>query len=555
MLGFSWGLGGVVGPIIGGLFENPHLNHPDTVLGRVPVFERLPYFLPTLMGGIIMFIGAILACFLSWDGGVRGGQRIQLEVEKDEPLVPSNDALSPVPSRAPPSSALRINQPHGNASSAHPIESTPLGQSVYGQSAYGQSLLGGPSHLGTSAGVNHRESLASIGTAYGYGGIRSKHPTLAARRAIEAARRVSAADGRLKHDEPEDGDRNVSFATRLLLANEDNTFNINDLWLSAAVAQDTAVFDDDDEYDEDLDDESQRYHDDSAIDFDDASSLAPTEEGTPMDSSFSSPSRSTMSRTRTTSLRFPARSRLVSGGSDLHRLRRTSTTSRRYSNSSSHMPSIFANTGVASTPGIQAFEEPESSDLFSPTGTVRRVGVPSALSAISEQHQSPNTSTSSAMTERPQSRWKLLPLLVICQYGMLSCHDSTHGQLFLSFIVTPYQSGGVGISPATYSVFVAIMCVGQLIYQFYLFPRLGPPLGRFSHLQMFRLGSILFVPGYLLVPLLHSFATPGQDGGFFIMTMMSLISAIRYCGGTFAYTSIMILIVSRDTNIADARMP
>lgn len=90
------------------------------------------------------------------------------------------------------------------------------------------------------------------------------------------------------------------------------------------------------------------------------------------------------------------------------------------------------------------------------------------------------------------------------------------------------------------------MCIGQLIYQFYLFPRLGPPLGRFSHLQMFRLGSALCIPGYLLVPLLHLFASPtkADNGGFVVMTLMTLISAIRYCGGTFAYTSIMILIVS-----------
>lgn len=113
-------------------------------------------------------------------------------------------------------------------------------------------------------------------------------------------------------------------------------------------------------------------------------------------------------------------------------------------------------------------------------------------------------------------------------------------------MLSPYQSGGVGISPASYSLLVALMCIGQLFYQFYLFPRLGPPLGRFSHLQMFRLGSALCVPGYLLVPLLHLFASPtkADNGGFVVMTLMTLISAIRYCGGTFSYTSIMILIVS-----------
>jgi hypothetical protein len=394
--------------------------------------------------------------------------------------------------------------------------------------------------------------IASTTDTFSYGGIRSKHPTLAARRAIEAARRASAADRRRGGDETEeDAPRNVSFATKLLLANEDNTFNINDLWLSAAVAQDTAVFDDDDEYDEEFDD----------LEYDDRASLAPTDDdvaGTSAPGSPSSPRRGTgIPLTYTMSSMRSGRSRVVSNASEIHRIVHrqsvASRMSRRHSVSSNVVPSIFSNTGLQSTPYDEADEEPEapSSDLFSPSGTARRVPVtPVPLSAIQEQSRVAGSSPASdtgTMVEKPtESRWKLLPLLLICQYGLLSCHDSTHGQIFLSFIVTPFQSGGVGISPASYSIFVAIMCVGQLVYQFYLFPRLGPPLGRFSHLQMFRLGSALYVPGYLLVPLIHIFASPDPEksGGFVVMTLTSLISAIRYCGGTFAYTSIMILIVS-----------
>ncbi|KLT39562.1 major facilitator superfamily MFS-1 [Cutaneotrichosporon oleaginosum] len=548
MLGFSWGLGGVVGPVIGGMFESPAVNWPNTFFGRIAIFKRLPYFLPTLLGGSIMFIGAVLACFLSWDGGVRGGQRIQLEVEKDEPLAPPRGE-TPGPARPPSSQALRINNPGGLLSpTAH--EGTPFGGSVYGQTPgystshvpqYGQSV---------PRTVPRHESIASIGTAYGYGGIRSKHPTLAARRAIEAARRLSAAQGRGSVG-AEDADRNVSFATKLLLANEDNTFNINDLWLSAAVAQDTAVFDDDDEYDEDIMDEDDDTRDNNLVDLDDAeSSVADTEDN--LQSGFSSPvtqlgspSRGTFSRTRTASLRY-GRPRVFSTASTTAGFRRPSgVSSRRHSGSSNVVPAIFSNTGLSSTPGITPYDESaeDGTDLFSPTGTVRRIGVP-ALTAIHEQQQSPTASSSSStqVAEKPASRWKLLPLLVIAQYGLLACHDSAHGQIFLSFIITPYKSGGVGVTPANYSVFVAIMCVGQLIYQFYLFPRLGPPLGRFSMLQMFRLGCLLYVPGYLLVPLLHPIASPTSPGNFITMTSMSLISALRYCGGTFAYTAIMILI-------------
>lgn len=54
-----------------------------------------------------------------------------------------------------------------------------------------------------------------------YGGIRSKHPTLAARAALEAARRVSAIqqpdDGEDSQEDEEEEERRPNFAQRLLL--------------------------------------------------------------------------------------------------------------------------------------------------------------------------------------------------------------------------------------------------------------------------------------------------------------------------------------------------
>jgi hypothetical protein len=129
------------------VFENPAKNHPNTFFGRIAIFKRLPYFLPTLLGAFIMFIGAIMACFLSWDGGVRGGSRILLEVEKDEPLAPTvADTLSPpqVQHRPSAASAMRI-RPSRVFSPANGEDDAPLGSSLR------------PRH----------DSLASLGTAYG----------------------------------------------------------------------------------------------------------------------------------------------------------------------------------------------------------------------------------------------------------------------------------------------------------------------------------------------------------------------------------------------------
>lgn len=83
MLGFAWGMGGVVGPILGGVFESPAENHPDSALGKIKLFQAMPYLLPGLIAGAILVIGAVLSCFLSWDGGPRTG-RIALPIGKEE---------------------------------------------------------------------------------------------------------------------------------------------------------------------------------------------------------------------------------------------------------------------------------------------------------------------------------------------------------------------------------------------------------------------------------------------------------------------------------------
>ena len=493
VLGFSWGFGGVIGPIFGGVFESPAVNFTGSFLGRIKLFQTFPYLLPTLLAGLVLVTGAILACFLSWDGGVRGGSRIALPVEKNEPLAPH--APSPAPA---------IPSP--------PIQPQP--DTVRGRRpSYLSPAL--QEHEQSTSPSRRRDSRASLGTAYGYGGIRSKHPTLAARAALEAARRVSAAprpppdDDEFEEGEGEQA-RSLNFARRLLLANEENTFNINDLWVSAAVAQDNAVFEDDDE--EEAEDEDEE------------------EERTPQPSSNVATPLSDLPAT----IASRRRSRVVSARSfGSHRFG-----SRRFSTSSG-LPGIFSNTGVH-TP--VAAEEEQRDPFASPNP---RAG---ALEAISEAQP---------LAEPAPSTFKSLPLMMIFQYGLLALHNTTHDQLFMSFLITPYKSGGIGLNPANFSLIIALMCIFQLLYQFYLYPRLGPPLGQFSHLQMFRLGCFLYMPSYLALPLLHSIASPDSTGGFFLMTcesisdrrivliaVLTIITALRYCGGTLAYTSVMVLIVS-----------
>ena len=200
-------------------------------------------------------------------------------------------------------------------------------------------------------------------------------------------------------------------------ANEENNFNINDLWVSAAVAQDIAVFEDDDAAAEDEVDENLDDTQDDELYSPDASPLA----------SHDAPSR-----------QFISRSRLVSGGpmSSVYRSmpsHRFSTTSRRFSTASGALPSIFANTGLTSPPAlVQAYEDQsggESVDPFFPSAAAR--GPMTNLSAIAERpgttasigETSPLVSPIAEMAvEKPKSSFKLLPLLMISQVCSLFRH-------------------------------------------------------------------------------------------------------------------------------------
>jgi hypothetical protein len=121
------------------------------MLTELGLFQSFPYLLPTLIAGTILVFGSILACFLSWDGGVRGGSRIALPVEKNEPLapVPARDD-SPAPSAPTTVPSLR-----GKRSGFLSPRDTEL-------------AANGAGYPGVSGSAHpRRDSRASLGTAYG----------------------------------------------------------------------------------------------------------------------------------------------------------------------------------------------------------------------------------------------------------------------------------------------------------------------------------------------------------------------------------------------------
>lgn len=88
----------------------------------------------------------MLACFLSWDGGVRGGSRITLPIEKTETVNPGQEierSASPVPSQ------------HATIRTIKNKRSLIL------------SPAEEPTGFSTSVRNPRRDSRASLGTAYG----------------------------------------------------------------------------------------------------------------------------------------------------------------------------------------------------------------------------------------------------------------------------------------------------------------------------------------------------------------------------------------------------
>ncbi len=236
------------------------------------------------------------------------------------------------------------------------------------------------------------------------------------------------------------------------LANEENTFSINDLWVSAAIAQDTAVFDEDDEDTEDYIEEDDEQGDDGRAYTDSISrgtSSAPlghrplrmfrtmSAERSPLLESPSVPPKVRLAGIEGSFSPAPtaAGHRTFSMGrvSGSHASRRFSTASH------SGMPAIFANTGLNTPPAIAAAyeQEPLYSTASSPGGaglsvppvTEHTLLSPGGLSAI-EERERPASVTASGFSEAPASKqdekappagWRALPMLIILQVIPSNC--------------------------------------------------------------------------------------------------------------------------------------
>ncbi|EUC61676.1 MFS MFS-1 protein [Rhizoctonia solani AG-3 Rhs1AP] len=497
ILGFCWGMGGVAGAIIGGVFESPAKKW--NLFAHLPVFVEFPYLLPTLVAASITISGGLLALMLDRDGGPRarpgasnihaaetGASLIEhspvrcLDESRalrgnsalETPLVENYGAMSNVDQ----GDVNRLGVPFGE-------RTWTLSSAISGNSGYGEPYS---SRFGN--GFRHRFSTASL---------------------VATARRRAGIDEDLEDmyagNEPEGQEPRL--AERMVMANELTVTSIGDLWVASALTMDVE------------DDDLGEFDDQSAPDGDSSAITSNTVRAAPI------------TEHRARSVSATRRVALSVEGNTLARDNRPYSLSANNSISRLQLnsyPTIFQNTGLRSpSPGFDTLDASGATG-----GNLTNVDV---LQPIIEGKPVGYESQGSESTI--PSLFSQLPLVIIFQYGLLALHSTVHDQVFMSYIVSKSTQGGLELDAGDFARLIAMMCLAQIFYQFYLYP---PPLGRFSHLSMFRIGTLCLMFSYVSVILVRPFAKSGVSEE---VTMADLsISAIRYCGITFSYTAVTVLL-------------
>ncbi|KAF5314615.1 hypothetical protein D9611_007169 [Ephemerocybe angulata] len=489
ILGFCWGFGGVAGAIVGGSFERPADKWPE-VFRDIPLFNTYPYILPCAIASGIMLSGSILACFLGPDGGPREGA-IQLPLEKDNnhPTIPEEDSVAlDSPFEEEESTGLmdlkkKISRRFSNIFAKRVPDINPNDN----PSSSTTLPLNIPPGTSLERTRTFSRTSRANGSAYGYSGAYRNRLASNATLGGGVRRGSLASTLRQRRGSNYDGVRDstdtsdLNFAQRLLMANENAVTNIADLWVASAMNVDNEnPF----ESDEELEEEDEFDFGTTAIEGQDggpSSQLSRPSRHRPSSGSLLPPNLRRPSSARRSSFRRPS----VSFSPTVHAPRRPSI-----------VPSIFSHSGVRTPPGIL-----EAQKLLSGEGDDH-------LDTIAESRQASQSASQAdaeSLQEPPPSLASQLPVLIIVQYGVMALHTTTHDQIFMSYLVSP-------------------------------------PRGRFSHLAMFRIGTVLFIPSYLTVTLYRPLASAEDGGNLLLMIALVISTAIRYAGTVFGYTAISILL-------------
>ncbi len=475
ILGFCWGLGGVAGAIVGGACQSnvphtflvPAINLPllfetvespakkwPNIFGKLPLFINYPYLLPTAIAASVTLLGAIplpavflapvlmslsgsfLTLFIGPDGGPREGA-IRLPPEKitetAHPTIPEEESLpsSPiatVPRKASLYDGLRkASRTFSGVFASRVPEPTPPTPVPLSQSP--------------SAVRPFPRTSRADGYAYGYGGggarafsfrsrLESNMSGASYRRGSQSyylRRRPSNMTAVTGDGVPRSigADSELSFAQRLLMANENAVTNIADLWVAAAMNVDNEeVFENDDA---DLEGPYQSVFDVDGDDPNDNNPPAGVEDtlaeagkripGT-VPPSLAGPTRhaSPFRRPSTPHRRAsqsPQRRRSSLQYGAPGQSSEVVSPPRRFSNT---VPAIFAHSGVRTPPAIAEAQR--------------------LLTAPESAQQLDRVDTMQTVEEEQPSLMSQLPFAIILQYGWLALHTTTHDMLFLTYVVS-----------------------------------------------------------------------------------------------------------------------
>ena len=382
--------------------------------------------------------GCLLSLFLGPDGGPREGA-IRLPPEKvttdvPHPTIPEEESLP-----------------------ASPVATLPRKPSIYEGLRKASRTFSDvfasrvpsptpptPVPLSQSPSANRpfpRTSRAD-GYAYGYGGALSFRSRVGSNMSGMSYRRGSQSYLRRRPSNltaiTGDGaprsfgaDSELSFAQRLLMANENAVTNIADLWVAAAINVDNdEVFDNDDAdlegpYESVFDVDGEEPNDNNppppaagedtvaemGLRF--ADRIAPSGTST-RHSSFASPFRRPSTSHRRMSQSPQRRRPSVQYGTPGQQPTGMASPPRRFSNT---VPAIFAHSGVRTPPAVAEAQ--------------RLLNAPEPV-----QQQESGVAFMPTVEEKEPSLMSQLPFAIIFQYGWLALHSTTHDMVFLNYVVS-----------------------------------------------------------------------------------------------------------------------
>ncbi|KAJ3155796.1 hypothetical protein HK101_001521 [Irineochytrium annulatum] len=143
----------------------------------------------------------------------------------------------------------------------------------------------------------------------------------------------------------------------------------------------------------------------------------------------------------------------------------------------------------------------------------------------------------------PLPAWKLLAdkkiSLTIALYALISGLYIQYDEVFSLWSKEPISSGGLSFTTSDIGTVFAFGGVFLFVYQIFIFPRMERAFGS---LRCFRMGVLLCIPVFLLVPNLSDLVPEGEvKAGWSVWVSVIALQALRTCASLQAFTSSFIM--------------